>query len=80
MDMWYSWTVRGTDVNQAVLACGIAQGDDPGLAQRQAGAVLRRSEHAFTARVEEVWPGGLQWHGRRDRHGGIFWRELAPEG
>lgn len=79
MDMWYSWSVRGTDVGQAAIATGFAESDGPGLAQQQAAAILRCSEHALIARVMENWPGGGQWYGRRDHRGGICWWQLAQE-
>lgn len=82
MHMYFSWSVVGTDNSQEPLAYDVAGpdgGGGPGLAQQAAGEVLKSTEHALIARVEELWPDGQTWFGRRDRHGGIYWYLFQPE-
>jgi len=81
----YLWKLVGNNASQDRMRSGV--GDDlPAIMRRMESDLLDGS--AFVARVYEVVfrvsvsdlgevhvPTGREWHGRRDRHGGVHWEQ-----
>lgn len=76
--MFYTWTAVTWDTGDLPLAWGVTgPHDDPRRAQLAASGFLLDGK-AFLAVVAELWPGGDEWIGRRNRSGGVTWVQRPP--